>query len=313
MKTTIILAALAVATIVATGYIISCSKPRQKDEENTALIIINNTNHELAIFADKMEIDVPSEQPDRRESDNTDSKSINSMKIAENPRSEIRTEHGRTTEPEPQNATESGVSVATVSENFANNNIQVENSWLLINQQKDIIIPNDVTFIKDNEYFSSQITSVIIPNSVTAIGKEAFANNRIRSIIIPYSVTSIGAGAFKNNQLTGVALPDNINTIAVSTFENNQLTNIIIPRSVTSIGAGAFKNNLLNSVIIPDRVTFIGDGAFDSNQINTITIGTNVAINNAFPGNFSNAYISYNKSAGTYVRYNSLTDVWVKQ
>jgi len=56
MKTTVILAALAIAAIVATGYAIISSQSQQtNNEENLPLTIINTTDHELIIFADKME------------------------------------------------------------------------------------------------------------------------------------------------------------------------------------------------------------------------------------------------------------------
>ena len=67
----------------------------------------------------------------------------------------------------------------------------------LIATCKNTVIPNTVTSIGNQAFYSSDITSITIPNSVTSIGREAFAYcDNLASITIPASVTSIGNEAF---------------------------------------------------------------------------------------------------------------------
>ena len=86
---------------------------------------------------------------------------------------------------------------------------------------KDLVIPNDITEIK-NYVFSdcTGLISVTIPNSVTSIGFSAFYYcTGLTSVTIPNSVTSIGDEAF---------------------CECSNLTSVSIGNSVTSIGNEAF-------------------------------------------------------------------------
>ncbi len=68
---------------------------------------------------------------------------------------------------------------------------------------KDLVIPNDITKIKDYAFYRcSGLTSITIPNSVTSIGERAFAYcDGLTSITIPNSVTSIGDEAFNCDNL----------------------------------------------------------------------------------------------------------------
>jgi len=64
--------------------------------------------------------------------------------------------------------------------------------------KKSVSIPNSVTSIGDNAFFSTGLTSIEIPNSVTIIGNSAFRGTGLTSIVIPNSVVSIGNSAFSN-------------------------------------------------------------------------------------------------------------------
>ena len=61
-----------------------------------------------------------------------------------------------------------------------------------------LVIPNDVTEIKDYAFSGcSGLTSIEIPNSVTSIGYDAFYNcSGLKKVVIGNSVTSIGMSAF---------------------------------------------------------------------------------------------------------------------
>ena len=63
---------------------------------------------------------------------------------------------------------------------------------------KDLVIPNDVTEIKNSAFYGCKgLTSITIPNSVTSIGSSAFRDcTGLTSVTIPNSVTSIGSSAF---------------------------------------------------------------------------------------------------------------------
>ena len=83
--------------------------------------------------------------------------------------------------------------------------------------------------------------SPIIPNTVTTIGVNAFYSNQLTSVIIPSSVTSIEQNAFYGNNLTSVTIPNSVTSIGSRAFHDNKLTRVTIPNSVTSIGSGAFR------------------------------------------------------------------------
>ncbi len=88
-------------------------------------------------------------------------------------------------------------------------------------EKKDLVIPNDITEIKNHAFSGcSGLASITIPNSVVSIGDAAFYYcSGLTSITIPNSVTSIGSEAF---------------------YYCSGLTSITIPNSVTSIGSSAF-------------------------------------------------------------------------
>ena len=155
---------------------------------------------------------------------------------------------------------------------------------------KDLVIPNDVTEIKDYAfYYCSGLTSITIHNSVTSIGDLAFyACDGLTEVTIPNSVTSIGYEAFYgtawyNNQPNGILYLDNCclgykgddptgslslkegtRLIGSSAFsECSGLISITIPNSVTTIGDYAFYFcDGLTEVTIPNSVTTIGDKTF---------------------------------------------------
>ena len=64
---------------------------------------------------------------------------------------------------------------------------------------KDLVIPNDITEIKNCAFsYCTGLTSITIPNSVTSIGNDAFRGcSGLTLVTIPNSVTSIGEEAFE--------------------------------------------------------------------------------------------------------------------
>lgn len=165
---------------------------------------------------------------------------------------------------------------------------------------KNTVIPNSVTSIGDNAFYSCYgLSSIEIPNSVTSIGSNAFSGcYELTSIELPNSIISIGDGAFTFcDSLTSIEIPVSVSSIGemvfsgcssleqivvasnnayydsrencnaiIETSTNTLLAgckNTIIPNSVSALGNGAFNDcNGLTSIEIPNSVTSIGDMVF---------------------------------------------------
>jgi hypothetical protein len=187
----------------------------------------------------------------------------------------------------------------------------------------EVIIPNDVRWIRNAAFHGNQLTNVTVAagfvgnhafstnrltgvtltGGVTEIGDAAFANNQLTEIVIPNSVTVIGAGVFANNRLTNFTLSSNVRIIPDRAFRSNHLTNVIVPNGVTRIGENAFADNPLTSVTLPNSLTHIAASAFTgANNLTQITIGPNVNFigTDLMPFNFRGVYIENSLRAGTY-------------
>ena len=165
---------------------------------------------------------------------------------------------------------------------------------------KNTVIPNSVTSIGDNAFYSCYgLSSIEIPNSVTSIGSNAFSGcYELTSIELQNSIISIGGGAFAFcDRLTSIEIPVSVSTIGemvfsgcssleqievssdnayydsrencnaiIETSTNTLLAgckNTVIPNSVSALGNGAFNDCYgLTSIEIPNSVTSIGDMVF---------------------------------------------------
>ena len=119
-----------------------------------------------------------------------------------------------------------------------------ENLYLNNKLVTDLVIPSDITEIKDYAFrCCSSLTSVTIGDSVTTIGVGAFCEcSSLTSVTIGDSVTTIGIYAFSRcSSLTSITIPDSVTTIGDRVFEGcSSLTSVTIGDSVTTIGEGAF-------------------------------------------------------------------------
>jgi len=165
-------------------------------------------------------------------------------------------------------------------------------------------IPNSVTTIGGWAFGENQLTSVTIPNGITSMESGVFAGNKLTNVTIPNSVTTIKEDAFAGNKLTSVTIPDRVKTIERGAFAYNNLTSVIIPNSVTTIGNNAFYINQLTSIFIPKSVTKIGLNVFLENQLTAIIIGTNVNLEEIYPGGEAYITSSFNDSFDDFYNKN---------
>ncbi|MBQ7854978.1 MAG: leucine-rich repeat protein [Muribaculaceae bacterium] len=146
---------------------------------------------------------------------------------------------------------------------------------------KDLVIPNDITEIKNSAFSGcSGLTSVTIPSFVTTIGEDAFYKcSGLTEVNItdlsawckmdfsrPFSDPLYYAKKLKLNgtEIKELIIPNDIIELKDWAFANCRgLTSVIIPNSVTKIGDWAFyKCDGLTSVTIPNSVTSIGSSTF---------------------------------------------------
>jgi uncharacterized protein YgiM (DUF1202 family)/tetratricopeptide (TPR) repeat protein len=138
---------------------------------------------------------------------------------------------------------ESG-SVFAVTGPFENNWVPVEANGKpgyismdqvnLRNAEKDFLIGKDGSVVK----YVGKKSDVVIPAQVTVIKEKAFRGKHLTNITIPSSVTAIEDRAFMDNQLTGVTLPENVASVGDEAFLNSPITNITIGANV-ALGWGA--------------------------------------------------------------------------
>ncbi len=168
------------------------------------------------------------------------------------------------------------------------------------NTMTSVVIPNSVTSIGTEAFYSCNLSSVTIPNSVLSIGYEAFAGcSNLTEVSIPESVTEIIGNPFflcsklpavnvdKANKNfcsvdgvlfdrdmttlicypiaksgTSYSIPSTVKTIGEESFAYSWLTMIELPNSVTSIGGRAFNGSPITSINIPASVTEIKGNPF---------------------------------------------------
>ena len=142
---------------------------------------------------------------------------------------------------------------------------------------KDLVIPEDITYIGDHAFRGcSSLTNVVIPGRVTQIGKKAFFGcSNLMSVTIQEGVSGIGWRSFINcSRLTSVTIPDSVTSIGNYAFSGcSNLEFVFYGGSWdqwNSISIGSNNTPLQNATIIykPDLIlpaflTTIEDEAFE--------------------------------------------------
>ena len=146
----------------------------------------------------------------------------------------------------------------------------------------ELVVPNDVTEIKDFAFYSNKsLTKVSLGSNVKSIGKEAFysCSSLVSIELLSDSLTSIGNEAFSScNSLESIKLSDNLTSIGNYAFYwCRSLTSVIIPDKVTSIGIEAFQEcTSLVNVTLGNGITKIGEKAFMKSRLASLKIPKNV-------------------------------------
>ena len=151
----------------------------------------------------------------------------------------------------------------------------------------DIVIPSNVTTIKDDAFYGSNITSLDLSQatSLTTIegdgafgegGAFSYCQNLTGKLVIPSSVTSIGAYAFHKTKITSLDLSQatSLTTIGDNAFGYVNITSLDLSnaRSLTTIGNNAFHNcSNLSKAILPISLKELGIGVFKfSNNLSSV-------------------------------------------
>lgn len=143
---------------------------------------------------------------------------------------------------------------------------------------KTVVLPENLTTIKESAFYGCGITSIVIPQSVRSIQDHAFQESLLTEVILPEGLQSLGKYAFSQTPLTSINIPKGITALPDYLLKKTLLTSFDIPNHVTSIGEGTFSECVyLSSINIPNSVTKIGDNAFDCcYSILSITIPNSV-------------------------------------
>ena len=130
------------------------------------------------------------------------------------------------------------------------------------------VIPSSVTRIENYAFASNSIKSISIPETVTSIGNNVFYScYSLESVSVPSHITTIPQYMFAHcSKLTTFNFSNNIKTIGPYAFYWAGLTSLSLPEGLETIGANAFYYNyaITGDLVIPNSVKTMGNGAFGS-------------------------------------------------
>lgn len=89
------------------------------------------------------------------------------------------------------------------------------------------------------------------PSTISFIGENAFAGTSITTLIIPSEVTSISRGAFLGSALTQIFLPDNMTNVSEGMFQNcSSLTFAYLGAATEFVGNFAFDGTSICDIFV---------------------------------------------------------------
>lgn len=167
----------------------------------------------------------------------------------------------------------------------------------------DLIIPNDITQIKNNTFVNFPITSVLMHDDITLIGNYSFYGcTNLTTIHIPNKVTSIGDNAFTRcTSLTQIILPDSVITLGEHVFSYcENLEYVKIGNGIKIIPAYAFNNcTSLKTIVLSSSVKNILSGSMNEcTSLESIYIKSDIVVTSS-----SSDSIPNNKNLKIYVPF----------
>jgi len=141
----------------------------------------------------------------------------------------------------------------------------------------NLIIPNQITSIKDYAFSGISVDNIILPNSLKFIGNYAFYEFEAGDINIPNLVESIGSYAFYNSYLYNINISGKDTILNENSFEDCTIDNsIILPTNLTNIPNNCFKGSYIGLIVFPESLKTIGNSAFEECELNNINLPSNL-------------------------------------
>lgn len=146
-------------------------------------------------------------------------------------------------------------------------------------KRQNVEIRNDTKNIDEKAILNMDIGgSITIPESVTYIDENAFYSVRCENFTILGSITALENNTFRFCNIKTLSLPNTINTIKSQAFYSTDIENLEIPDSVVDIQSGAFDYYCeINNLVIPGNVKKLKSNTFDYYvELGNVTISSGV-------------------------------------
>lgn len=152
----------------------------------------------------------------------------------------------------------------------------------------DIIVPATVelngkmytvTYVDDNIFKGTAVTSVSFPECITTLYDEMFAGcTELTEIDMP-GLETMGKSAFKGcAKLANVPFPKRYFTIPESYAEGTAISEFKLMSNV-SVGSNAFRGTQLTDIVIPIQCGRIGSGSFNCETLRSVKVeGSSVPV-----------------------------------
>ena len=130
-----------------------------------------------------------------------------------------------------------------------------------------VTLLSGITNIFDSAFSECEnLTSISLPNTLTTIGNEVFWSSGLTTITLPASLRFMGQYALGDCPISAIVIPEGVTSLSGGLFQGcENLASVTLPSSLLSIGSGAFEFcNNLRSIVLPANLTSIGSQALSS-------------------------------------------------